>query len=79
VVISIEPLCYRSWSQVARTTTHQLARYLGLFPNRDITGQLDPINDSDASSDNLMFYSELGGIRVSAGQRTVLMGSPALQ
>lgn len=79
VVVSLEPLCYRSWQQVARTTAHQLARYMGLFPNRDVFGQRDPIDDSDDSTENLMFFSEGGGTKISPGQRAVLVASPAAE
>jgi hypothetical protein len=79
VVISLEPLCYGSWSQLARTTAHQLARYMGLFPNRDVAGVLDPISDTDGSADNLMFFSEGGGTKFSAGQRSILVASPMVE
>lgn len=79
VVISLEPLCYSSWPQLARTTAHQLARYMGLYPNRDVNGLLDPIDDSDAASDNLMFFSENGGTKFSPGQRSVLVSSPVVE
>lgn len=79
IIISLEPLCYRNWTQLARTTAHQLARYMGLVPNRDVTGLLDPIDDSDDSADNLMFFSENGGTKVSPGQRAVLVASPAAE
>ncbi len=79
VVISLEPLCYGTWQQLARTTAHQVARYLGLFPNRDVAGQRDPISDTDGEADNLMFFSELGGIKITPHQLTVLTSSPSVE
>lgn len=79
IIISLEPLCYQSWTQVARTTAHQIARYMGLLPNRDISGVRDPIEDSDDSDENLMFFSENGGTKISPGQRAVLVASPAAE
>jgi hypothetical protein len=84
VVIAVDTLCYRSWTQLARLTAHELARYLGLSNNVE-AGQdhhpswQDPIEDSDTSSDNLMYYSELGGTALSDGQREILSRSPALR
>ena len=79
IVIGLDTLCYRSWTQVARLTAHELARYMGLYDNIDLDGNLDPIDDSDTSSGNLMFYSELGGVDLSEGQRDVLTRSAVLQ
>ena len=77
IVIGIDTLCYRSWSQLARLTAHELARYMGLYHNVELeVGQhptwRDPIADSDDSSSNLMFFSELGGTVLSPGQREIL-------
>ncbi len=52
---------------------------MGLYRNIDIGGQLDGIDDSDESSENLMFYSELGGAALSPGQREILHRSPVLR
>ncbi|MBK7535475.1 MAG: hypothetical protein IPI49_08920 [Myxococcales bacterium] len=79
IIISLEPLCYRTWKDVARITAHQLARYMGLFPNIDSAGRLDPIEDSDVTSDNLMFFSDQGGTALTPGQRAILSSSPAQQ
>lgn len=79
VAIALDTLCYRSWAQVARLTAHELARYMGLYDNIDLDAHLDPIDDSDASSANLMFYSELGGADLSAGQRDILTRSAVLR
>jgi hypothetical protein len=80
IIISVDTLCYRSWNQLARLTAHEIARYMGLYQNVEVGGQLDPIDDSDASTNNLMFYSELGiGTVLSAGQREILHRSPVLR
>jgi hypothetical protein len=80
IIIGIDTLCYRSWKQLARLTAHELARYMGLYQNVEIGGTLfDGIDDSDGSSNNLMFYSELGGTSLSAGQREILRRSPVLR
>lgn len=85
IVIGLDTLCYRSWSQLARITAHELARYMGLYNNIEVdpadpfTTYADPIPDSDSSSTNLMFYSELGGQELSEGQRYVLSRSPVLR
>lgn len=80
IVIGLDTLCYRQWKELARLTAHELARYMGLFPNVDVGGHLDPIIDSDETSRNLMFYSELGGgTSLSAGQREILHASPVLR
>ena len=80
VIIPLDTLCYRSWSDLGRVATHELARYMGLYDNVEIDGiHVDPIDDSDQSSANLMFYSELGGTELSPGQRTILSRSVVLQ
>lgn len=79
VIVGVDTLCYRSWRQLARLTAHEMARYMGLYRNIDLNGQRDGIDDSDDSSANLMFYSELGGALLSAGQREVLTRSPVLR
>ena len=83
VVVGLDTLCYRNWKQLARLTAHEIARYMGLYRNveqdplQPVT-HTDPINDSDMSSTNLMFYSELGGTDLSAGQANILSRSPVL-
>jgi hypothetical protein len=79
VVISLEPLCYSTWPQLARTTAHQIARYMGLYPNRDVAGVRDPISDTGGEADNLLFFSEQGGIKLTPHQRTVLISSPSVE
>ena len=80
VIIPLDTLCYRSWSDLARVAGHELARYMGLYDNVEIDEvHTDPINDSDESSSNLMFYSELGGTDLSQGQRTILSRSAVLR
>ncbi len=84
IVVGVDTLCYRSWSQLARLTAHELARYMGLYHNVELeVGQhpswRDPIADSDQSSNNLMYFSERGGIALSAGQREILTRSAVLR
>jgi hypothetical protein len=77
--VSIETLCYRGWPDLARATAHQLGHFMGLYRNREPDGHVDPIPDSDDSSDNLMYFSEFGGITLSAGQGDVLKLFPGLR
>jgi hypothetical protein len=79
VIVALDSLCYRSWTDVARVSAHEIARYMGLYDNIDIDNTTDPISDSDTSSANLMFYSDLGGTELSPGQRTILSHSVVLQ
>ncbi len=85
IVVGIDSLCYRSWTQLARLTSHEVARYMGLYHNieteTDAMGSVleDPILDSDDASTNLMFYSEFGGVDLSEGQRNILTRSPVLR
>ena len=79
VIIPLDTLCYRSWTDLARVAGHELARYMGLYDNVGIDSQVDPISDSDQSSSNLMFYSELGGTDLSPGQRAILSRSVVLR
>jgi hypothetical protein len=80
VIVSLDTLCYRSWAELARLTSHEIARYMGLYDNVEIdAAHTDPISDSDSASTNLMFYSELGGTELSPGQRDVLSRSGVLR
>lgn len=83
IVIGLDTLCYRTWTQLARLTAHELARYMGLSRNveLDAAGKAwdDHIDDTDDSPDNLMFYSELGGTDISPGQRDILSRSGVLR
>ncbi len=84
IVIGIDTLCYRSWTQLARLTAHELGRYMGLYHNVELEVAQhptwrDPIADSDDSNTNLMFFSEIGGITLSAGQREILTKSAVLR
>jgi hypothetical protein len=77
VVIAADSLCYQSWQGLARTTAHVLARYLGLFRNVEPPDNLraDPIEDTPATADNLLFFSERGGTTLTLGQADVLIRS----
>lgn len=79
IILSMEQLCYVSWHDFARTTSHQLARYLGLFPNLDSNDKTDPIDDTGTETTNLMFFSDQGGTFLTKGQRDILLASPVLQ
>jgi hypothetical protein len=82
IVIGVDTLCYRSWTQLARITSHELALYMGLYNNvevEDTNKDWIPDNDSADPSRNLMFYSELGGTELSEGQRYILSRSPVLR
>jgi hypothetical protein len=84
IVVSIDTLCYETWGKLARITAHELARYMGLYDNVELDATLDashvdPIGDSDMSSSNLMFYSEMGGGDLSADQRDILGRSAVLR
>ena len=80
VIISVDSLCYESWAELARLTTHELARYMGLYNNVEFDGHVDPIGDSDQSSSNLMYFSEVGGgTSLSTNQVKILGRSPVLR
>jgi hypothetical protein len=81
IVIGADTLCYRNWQQLARLTSHEIARYMGLYHNVEVDNvHGDPILDSGSSSENLMFYSELtNGTELSPGQRDILLRSPVLR
>ena len=79
IALTMEAMCYRSWPQLARTAAHEIAGYLGLYPNRDIDDGLDLISDTADDSENLMFYSELGGTALTPGQGRIMERSPALR
>jgi hypothetical protein len=85
VVVALDTLCYprsgHPWADLARLSAHELARYMGLYDNVDLDGHPDPIGDDDAAdpSTNLMFYSDMGGVDLSDGQRDILGRSPVLR
>jgi hypothetical protein len=82
IVISMDTLCYRSWSELGRLTVHELAHYMGLYDNVGLDGvSHDPISDDDVGdpTTNIMFYSELGGTTISPEQRQILMASAVLR
>jgi hypothetical protein len=84
IVIGVDTLCYRSWTQLARLATHELARYMGLYHNVEAEvdqhpNWIDPILDSDMTSTNLMFYAESDGLILSPGQQDILQRSAVLR
>jgi hypothetical protein len=83
IVLALDTLCYRDWQDVARLLAHQIARYMGLYHNVEIDYAAhptwrDPIQDSDDSNDNLMYFSEHLGTTLSVGQRELLLRSAVL-
>lgn len=84
IIIGLDTLCYRTWTEVARLTAYEVARYMGLHHNIEAGADAennwrDHIPDSDDSERNLMFYSEFGGIEISPGQRDILTRSGVLR
>ncbi len=82
IAVSYDTLCYRGWQDVARATAHEIGRYMGLYRNRQPDPDAlwpDPIKDSPADTDNLMFYGEFGGRKLSEGQGAVLRLNPGLR
>lgn len=90
IVIPLDTLCYRDWAGIARITAHELARYMGLYHNVELDTAshptwVDPFVDSDLTSNNLMYFSDLSGTAVnmgfelSAGQRQLLQRSAVLR
>jgi hypothetical protein len=80
IAISMDTLCYRTWSDMSRISTHAIARQMGLFRNIEPESNItDPIDDSTNGDANLMFYSEFGGTALSNGQAQVLRLYPGLR
>ena len=85
IVISVDTLCYRSWSQLARLTAHEIARYMGLHHNVELGADhqsqdwRDKIDDTDDSESNLMYFSEFGGTDITPNQRDILTRSGVLR
>jgi hypothetical protein len=92
IVIGLDTLCYRKWSELARLTAHELARYMGLYHNVELetpqhASWRDQIDDDDGGdpTTNLMFFSESGSLDLRAGsvlsakQRELLTRSAVLR
>lgn len=88
VAVSVDTLCYRTWIDLARVTSHAIARDMGLFRNVEpepFADLEDPILDSPGiadpagAMDNLMYFSEFGGTQLSEGQKDVLRRSAVLR
>ncbi len=79
VAIGADSLCYRSWSELARTTAHEMARAMGLQRSVEPTGENDAIADTGTGSDNLMFFGEGGGTDLTDSQRAILRNSAVLR
>ena len=72
VAVGVDTLCYRSWSDLARRSAHAMAQHMGLFDSIAPDGTPDPIPDSGVGGENLMYFSEFGGIELTEGQASVL-------
>ncbi len=91
IIVGVDTLCYRSWTDLARLTAHELAHYMGLYDNVTLASPAsptDPIRDNDGDpnpSSNLMFYSEFNGRELthgfvlSPGQQDIIKRSPVLR
>jgi hypothetical protein len=82
IVIGLDTLCYRNWTQLARLTAHEIGRYMGLYDNVAADGiptHVDPLDDTDMTPNNLMFYSELGGHFISEKQLAILRKNAVLR
>lgn len=91
IIVGLDTLCYRSWTDLARLTAHELAHYMGLYDNVALASPAaaaDPIEDNDGDpnpSANLMFYSEFNGRELthgfvlSQGQQDIIKRSPVLR
>lgn len=79
IAVAADTLCYRDWTKIARATAHAIGLYMGLFRNREPDGTADPIEDSDTSPDNLMYFGDRGGTQLSEGQTRVLHLYPGLR
>jgi len=79
IAVAATALCYESWRTLARQTAHAMARHMGLYRNLEPDGTLDPIDDSPGTEDNLMYWGENGGTRLSVEQREILRASPVLR
>jgi hypothetical protein len=91
IVIGLDELCYRDWTQLARLTAHELGRYMGLYHNVELgfanhptwRDQIDGDDPVAAPADNLMYYAEPVDVThdlpaISNGQRQILVLSPVL-
>lgn len=85
IVIGLDTLCYRDWRSLARLTAHEIARYMGLYHNVELEVDQHPRwrdlldDDDDNANDNLLFYSELGGVSLSHSQGDILGRSAVLR
>jgi len=68
IAVSLDTLCYRDWPAVARLTAHAIGHYMGLYhtvePPDPVQGPNDPPwqdldLDTDDSSSNLMYFSQI--------------------
>jgi len=89
IAVSLDTLCYRDWRAVARLTAHAIGHYMGLYHNVEppdpVQGRSDPpwqdlAPDTDTSSSNLMYFSQIhAGSDVTVDQTYLLSRSPVLR
>jgi hypothetical protein len=89
IAVSLDTLCYRDWRAVARLTAHELGHYMGLYHNVEPSDPVQTPSDSpwqdlapdtDTSTSNLMYFSQLhAGSDVTVDQTYLLSRSPALR
>jgi hypothetical protein len=79
VVLSADSLCFQSWTQLGRTAAHESAHYLGLFHNVEHDGHRDPLDDSNLSTSNLMYFGLSDDSELSSEQGAILRTSPVLR
>jgi hypothetical protein len=89
IAISLDTLCYRDWRAVARLTAHAIGHYMGLYhtvePPDPVQGPGDlPWQDldldTDDSSSNLMYFSQIRDGDILTGDQTfTLSRSPVLR
>jgi hypothetical protein len=88
IVLSVDTLCYRDWTALARLTAYESARYMGLYHNVEPRDPSQPpgaarwadlVPDSDDSPSNLLYPSARGGLELSNLQHNTLIWSPVLE
>jgi hypothetical protein len=78
IAISADALCSQGWAGVGRLAARGTARYLGLHESVDVDGFGDPLESTDASSDNLLYFGK-GGTALTDEQGDIMRRSPLLR
>lgn len=68
-IVSIGTFCNNVFGE---TTAHELGHTLGLFHNVEQTKETDPIPDTGTDSQNLMYWLENGGRKITPQQAAVI-------